>query len=918
METETGDSAAVLPPAPPPPPQLGQPPQPQLVQPQQQQPRPLSELRAHSLSRTSPTQRWRTAAQAARALAAAAAADSGGQHSQPLQQQPDQQQQRTRQQPRALLAEQPATSSTAADVGLPRFCQPPGLDVDRMDRIEEALRRRRSSSCVEEEEEEEEEEDDDDDEEEQRREAAATAAAAAAAGGAKAAAAAATGAKVAAPPPPPSTASATPASSPVGSSAATTPLLAAKPPQAAATAPPAAPLTTTTDQAKPPPRRRRRGPRPQPDAAASRLDSLSSSAAPQPSAEAAALARDARALEALRAADASVSRIAVVDYSSSRVRERALLGSGGTTDPFPSSTSDADPRHPCHHRTPAQELERVLAAPRPSGFPVRWIIVHGLRYDVLRVLARALKLHPLAVEDCTKTPQRVKADFYPNFLYISCILMYVKAAAAAAAALADDDGGEGGRWAAKGGGGKGKGGRGRHHGGGIDDEHHRRFHGGGNDGAGGSRHGATSALGGTVSLDQRRVPGIIDEAAAALGAGNGGGNGVAPTTSAAPATMPPMREGPPMLSPLSPMSPRQAEEIERMRREHHHKDKGKSGGGLARLRWWHRPGRAADKKPANAAANTNADDADADAAAAHVMAEQVSMFLTRDNLLVTVFSDAEGGDGVVAPVLERVRSRSTLLTDSEDASMLAHAVLDAIVDHSLPVVGAYAARIDALERRVLSERSPRAAYSRELHLISGDLAVLRRTMVPTQQLVHKLRSPEPVMVMAAAGGNGGNGHGASSSSSGGPAPAAPAPAAAGNIAPNPPPPPPPSPPPPFISAIARTYLSDVLDHVETVVEDVDTLSGQASDVVGLVFASISLTQNNSVQLLAVVSALFRELFFLRLFRGEPQIVVGHRRHTQNKLVPARSLTTTLSSSPQPPKKTTKQQSPSAQFPLGSA
>lgn len=181
-------------------------------------------------------------------------------------------------------------------------------------------------------------------------------------------------------------------------------------------------------------------------------------------------------------------------------------------------------------------------------------------------------------------------------------------------------------------------------------------------------------------------------------------------------------------------------------------------------------------------------------------------------------------------MLARVRARATLLTDSEDASLLLHALLDACVDHALPVVGTYAARIDALERRVLAERTPKAAYSRELHLLAGDLAVLRRTMVPTQQLVHKLRGAEPAVPLAA-----------TVDPQRGAAAASPAAAA---------------PPPPFISPLARTYLSDVLDHVETAVDDIDALAAQSGDIVALVFSSISLSQNSSLSLLAVVSALF--------------------------------------------------------------
>jgi Mg2+ and Co2+ transporter CorA len=743
---------------------------------------------------TATADRWRTAARAARAFAPAAAAG--------------QQQQQQQQQQHALLAAGDATSATAANVGLPRFCQPPGLDVERLDRLEQRLREGRGASAplrppcpVEEEEDEDEEEEEE--EEEQGFEAEAAERRRTAGPGAA--------------PPLSSRPVAVPLSvggdEPLSSPASSSLSPAASPGSATA----ATPLLPKPKKQQPKKKK------------------------PKPSSSAAFAERDARALRDLRALDAPSQRIFVVDYSRSRVRERALTG-------------------------PA-DLDRVLGAPRPAGLPVRWIVVHGLTWDVLRVLARRLKLHPLAVEDATKTPQRVKADYYPEFLYVSSILLFVEAAAAAAAALADGRGSGGAEGDNDAGGKIGAFLFGKNQNDEEWEEHHRRFHGGGGNGgassgggggnaAGASVHGAASVLGGAVSLG-RQVPGIVDEAAAALVAATttsgGGGPGTAAAAASGPATTttspPPgrdlLREGPPTLSPLSPMSPRQEGEMARPRR-HGGRPRGPRpiGGvtsGVKRLRWW----RARNDGEATATTTTPA----ASAAAAHVLAEQVSMFLTRDGTLVSLFADATGGDGVVAPVLERIRSRSTLLTDAEDASLLLHAVLDTIVDHSLPVVGAYAARIDALERRVLSERTPRASYSKELHLLAGDLAVLRRTMVPTQQLVHKLRGPEPAVPLAATPGVVGaaaaTALSAGNNNKGGRGSVAAAAA-----------PPPPSPPPPFISPLARTYLSDVLDHVETVVEDLDALAAQAGDIVGLVFSSISLAQNNSVQLLAVVSALF--------------------------------------------------------------
>jgi hypothetical protein len=67
---------------------------------------------------------------------------------------------------------------------------------------------------------------------------------------------------------------------------------------------------------------------------------------------------------------------------------------------------------------------RRMPSPRP---PASNPTPQGLNYEVIKPLAKAFALHPLAVEDIVHAPQRVKVDYYARHLYISMILLTLDA-----------------------------------------------------------------------------------------------------------------------------------------------------------------------------------------------------------------------------------------------------------------------------------------------------------------------------------------------------------------------------------------------------------------------------------------------------------------------------------------------------------
>lgn len=66
-----------------------------------------------------------------------------------------------------------------------------------------------------------------------------------------------------------------------------------------------------------------------------------------------------------------------------------------------------------------------------------------------------------------------------------------------------------------------------------------------------------------------------------------------------------------------------------------------------------------------------------------VSAEQVSIFLTADNTVISFF-EASAAD-IERPIIRRLSTPGTILRESNDGSLLVQAIVDAIVDLSFPV-----------------------------------------------------------------------------------------------------------------------------------------------------------------------------------------------------------------------------------------
>lgn len=186
-----------------------------------------------------------------------------------------------------------------------------------------------------------------------------------------------------------------------------------------------------------------------------------------------------------------------------------------------------------------------------------------------------------------------------------------------------------------------------------------------------------------------------------------------------------------------------------------------------------------------------------------LQSEQISMFLGRHTILT--FQESPGD--IWDPIRERLKNPSSRLRQN-DASFLAYALIDAIVDYCFPVLEHYGDRLEELEEQVLE--NPDRETIKSVYQLKRELLLLRRVVWPMRELVHGLqRDPHPCL-----------------------------------------------------SDTTRTFLRDVSDHIVQIIDIIETYREVATSLTESYMTSMSNRLNEVIKVLTIIGTIFIPLTFL--------------------------------------------------------
>ncbi|MDH3201092.1 MAG: magnesium/cobalt transporter CorA [Myxococcales bacterium] len=187
----------------------------------------------------------------------------------------------------------------------------------------------------------------------------------------------------------------------------------------------------------------------------------------------------------------------------------------------------------------------------------------------------------------------------------------------------------------------------------------------------------------------------------------------------------------------------------------------------------------------------------------HLDLEQVSMFVG-ESFLITI--QERPGDCFDA-LRDRIRKNKGQVR-RRGSAYLAYSVLDAIVETFYPVIERYGDQLEELETRVLANATENVVP--EIHAIRHDLRMLRRSIVPTREVLS-------AMARADAGDPQDNTH---------------------------------------------IFLRDCHDHTVQLLEALDTNRELASSLMDLHLSNVSMRMNEVMKVLTIIATIFIPLGFL--------------------------------------------------------
>ncbi|GMG19885.1 unnamed protein product [Ambrosiozyma monospora] len=192
--------------------------------------------------------------------------------------------------------------------------------------------------------------------------------------------------------------------------------------------------------------------------------------------------------------------------------------------------------------------------------------------------------------------------------------------------------------------------------------------------------------------------------------------------------------------------------------------------------------------------------------------EQVSLFLLDSNTVISFFEHS--ANDVEKAILTRLSSEYTILRETNDPSLLFQAILDTIVDLNSPVMSAYIKRIHEFEFDILMH--PSLEHTQELHLMTNEFSYLKSKILPISAMVQQLRQPQMNQ---------------------------------------------------FMTDNSKLYLNDVYDHLITCIDDIETMTRTIENLIDMIFNTLSMQTNDSMQSLSLITVVFLPLSFWTGYYG---------------------------------------------------